>query len=169
MYLDHLRFYPWKTISNILQYRGLHQCLSGNLPKMQELQESQVLSLGQEDPLEEGIAAHSSILAWRIPGTWEPGGLPSVGSHRVRHDWSDTAAAAATYLEWASQVALVVKNPQATARNIRDAGSIPGSGRSPGWGKGNQLQCCCLENPIDRGSWWAAIHRVTELDMTEVT
>ena len=46
----------------------------------------QVESLGQEDPLEEGMATHSSVLAWRIPGTGEPGGLPSMGSHRVRHD-----------------------------------------------------------------------------------
>ena len=38
------------------------------------------------------MATHSSILAWRIPGTGEPGGLPSMGSHRVRHDWSDLAA-----------------------------------------------------------------------------
>ena len=41
---------------------------------------------GQEDPLGEGTETHSSILAWRIPGTGEPGGLPSMGSHRVRHD-----------------------------------------------------------------------------------
>ena len=45
--------------------------------------------------LEKEMATHSSILAWRIPGTEEPSGLPSVGSHRVRHDWSDLAAAAA--------------------------------------------------------------------------
>ena len=44
--------------------------------------------------LEKEIATHSSVLAWRIPGTGEPGGLPSMGSHRVRHDWSDLAAAA---------------------------------------------------------------------------
>ena len=45
--------------------------------------------------LEKEMATHSSILAWRIPGTGEPGGLPSMGSHRVRHDWSNLAAAAA--------------------------------------------------------------------------
>ena len=45
--------------------------------------------------LEEEMAAHSSVLAWRIPGTGEPGGLLSMGSHRVGHDWSDLAAAAA--------------------------------------------------------------------------
>ena len=46
--------------------------------------------------LEKEMATHSSVLAWRIPGMWEPGGLPTVGSHRVGHDWSDLAAAA----EW---------------------------------------------------------------------
>ena len=45
--------------------------------------------------LEKEMAAHSSVLAWRTPGTGEPGGLPSLGSHRVGHDWSDIAAAAA--------------------------------------------------------------------------
>ena len=45
--------------------------------------------------LEKEMAPHSSVLAWRIPGTGEPGGLLSLGSHKVRHDWSDLAAAAA--------------------------------------------------------------------------
>ena len=45
--------------------------------------------------LEEEMATHSSVLAWRIPGTGDPGGLPSLGLHRVGHDWSDLAAAAA--------------------------------------------------------------------------
>ena len=48
-------------------------------------------------------------------------------------------------------------------------GSIPVSGRSPGGGHGNPLQYSCLENPTDRGAWWATVHRVAELDMTEVT
>ena len=47
--------------------------------------------------LEKEMATHSSVLAWRIPGTGEPGGLPSMGSQRVRHDWGDLAAAAAGY------------------------------------------------------------------------
>ena len=50
------------------------------------IQETQVQSLGREDPLEKGMATHSSILAWRIPWTGEPGGLQSIGSHRVGHD-----------------------------------------------------------------------------------
>ena len=49
--------------------------------------------------LEKEMATHSSVLAWRIPGTAEPGGLSSMGSHRVRHDWSDLAAAAAAAAE----------------------------------------------------------------------
>ena len=57
-----------------------------NLLVMQEAQETQVRSLGLEDPLEEEIASHSSILAWRIPWTEEPGGLWSMGLQRVRHD-----------------------------------------------------------------------------------
>ena len=48
--------------------------------------------------LEKEMATHSSVLAWRIPGTAKPGGLPSMGSHRVGHDWSDLAAAAAASL-----------------------------------------------------------------------
>ena len=51
------------------------------------MQETQLRSLGREDPLETGMATHSSILAWRIPWTGEPGGLQSMGSPRVRHDW----------------------------------------------------------------------------------
>ena len=46
--------------------------------------------------LEKEMATHSSVLAWRIPGTGEPGGLPSMGSHRVGYDWSDLAAAASS-------------------------------------------------------------------------
>ena len=53
---------------------------------MQETEEMWVQSLGWEDPLEEGTATHSSILAWRIPWTEEPGRLQSMGSQRVRHD-----------------------------------------------------------------------------------
>ena len=54
-----------------------------NLPAMRE---TWVRFLGWEDPLEKGKATHSSILAWRIPGTGQPGGLPSMGSHRVGHN-----------------------------------------------------------------------------------
>ena len=81
--------------------------------------------------LEKEMATHSSILAWRIPGTGEPGRLPSKGSHRVGHNWSDLAAAAAAVLY------------------LRE-------------GNGSPLQCSCLENPRNRGAWWAAVYGVTQ-------
>ena len=57
-----------------------------NLPVMQDMQETQVQSPGREDPLEEGKATHSSILACRITWTEEPGGVYSIGLERIRHD-----------------------------------------------------------------------------------
>ena len=73
--------------------------------------------------------------------------------------------------EWASQVVLVVKNLPANAGDVRDLGSIPGLGRSPGGGHGNPLQYSCLENPIDRGVWWTTVHEwgCKESDLIEVT
>ena len=56
----------------------------------------------------------------------------------------------------------VIKNLPANAREARDAGSIPGLGRSPGEGHGNPLQYSCLENPMDRGAWWATVHGVAK-------
>ena len=72
----------------------------------------------------------------------------------------------------ASQDALVVKNPPATAGDIRDARSIPGSGRSLGEAHGNPLRYSCLENPMDRGAWQAIVpspQGCKESDMTEAT
>ena len=66
-------------------------------------------------------------------------------------------------------MALVVKNLPASVGDVRDVGSLPGSGRSPGGGHGNPLQYSCLENPMDRGAWWATVCRVTESDPAEVT
>ena len=63
----------------------------------------------------------------------------------------------------------VVRNPPANAGDIRDEGLIPGWGRSPGGGHRNPLQYSCLENPMDRGAWWATAYEVTELDTTEAT
>ena len=54
--------------------------------RLPAMRETQVRFLGQEDPLEKEMATHSSILAWKIPWTEEPSGLPSMGSHRVGHD-----------------------------------------------------------------------------------
>ena len=85
--------------------------------------------------LEKEMATHSSVLAWRIPGTGEPGGLPSTGSHRVGHDWSDLAAAAFSLTSFpGSSVG------KESAWNAGEASSIPGSGRSRGEGTGYPIQ-----------------------------
>ena len=79
--------------------------------------------------------------------------------HRFFTTWTTWAALLLIYTNWASQVLLVIKNPPA---NGGDEVSIPGSGRSPGGGHGNLLQYSCLENPMDKGAWWAIVHRVTK-------
>ena len=66
---------------------------------------------------------------------------------------------ASNHTRGASQGAPVVKNLPASAK---DAGVIPGPGRSPGAGHGNPLQCSCLENPMDKGAWWATVHEVVK-------
>ena len=97
------------------------------------------------------MAPHSSTLAWRIPGTGEPGGLPTIGAHRVGHDWSNLAAAAA-----------VVNNPPASAGDVRDTGVIPGLGQFLGGENGNPLQYSRLENPLNRGAWQAMVHKAAK-------
>ena len=63
----------------------------------------------------------------------------------------------------------MIRNLPANAGDAKDKGSVPGSGRSLGGEHGNPLQYSCLENPMDRGAWWATFHRVTESDTTEAT
>ena len=65
-------------------------------------------------------------------------------------------------LSRASQLAPVIKSLTANAGDLRDMGSIPGSGKFTGGGHGNPLQYSCLENPMDRGAWWATVHWVTK-------
>ena len=83
-----------------------------------------------------------------------PGGIQEKGEHE--------GIAAKWRVNLASEVVLVVKNPPVSAGDMRDVGSIPGSGRSPGGGNGYPLQYSCLENPMNRGAWWATVHRVTK-------
>ena len=116
------------------------------------------------------MATHSSILAWRIPGTGEPGGLPSMASHRVGHDWSDLASAAASAGEWSKSKGFFPggSDCKESSCNAGDLGSIPGLGRSPGEGNGNPLRYSCLENPHEQRSLtgyspWGC----KELDRTE--
>ena len=64
--------------------------------------------------------------------------------------------------KWTSQVAPVVRDPPAEAGDAGDAGLLPGWGRSPGGGRGNPLQCSCLENPTDRGAWRVTVHEAAK-------
>ena len=77
-YISDCYVYPFRK-----NWASLVAQMVKNLPAMQE---TQVQSLGQEDPLEKGIATHSNILAWRVPWTEQPGRLQSIGSQRVGHD-----------------------------------------------------------------------------------
>ena len=63
---------------------------------------------------------------------------------------------------WAAQGPLVIKNWPADTGDVRDMGSVPGSGRFPGEGNGYPFRYTCLENPMDRGAWWATAHRFTK-------
>jgi len=68
---------------------GLASLVAQLVKNLPAVEETRVRSLGWEDPLEKEMATHSSILAWKISGTEEPGGLQSMGSQRVGHDWSN--------------------------------------------------------------------------------
>ena len=57
----------------------------------------------------------------------------------------------------------MIKNPSANAGDLRDLGSIPGLGRSPGGGHGNPLQYSCLDKTVDRGAWWVTVHAVSRV------
>ena len=123
-----------------------------NMPAMQE---TQVQSLGWEDPLEKGMATHSSILAWRIPWTEKPSGLQSMGSQRVGHGdpwvgkfpWRSIRLPTPVFLGFPDG-----SDGKESTCNAGDLDSIPGLGRSPGEGNGYPLQYSCLENPYGQRS-----------------
>ena len=81
---------------------------------------------------------------------------------RVSERWGRSLSTHLCLLIGFIQVAPVVKNPPDSAGDVRDACSIPGSGRSPGGGHGSPLQYSCLENPMDREAWGATVHRVSK-------
>ena len=94
------------------------------------------------------------------PRDGEPGGLPSLGSHRVGHDWSDLAALSINHCVayYLAPSFYVLGFPgglkgKASSCNVGDPCSIPGSGKSPGKGNGNPLWYSCLENPMDGEAW----------------
>ena len=100
--------------------------------------ETRVRSLGWEDPLEEGMATHQSILAWRIPWTEGPSRLQSMGSQRVGHD-SATNTRTHTHIHQSSPRFLDSSVSKESACNAGDPGSVPGSRRSAGEGIGYPL------------------------------
>ena len=127
--------------------------------------------------LEKEMVTHSSVLAWRIPGTGEPGRLPSMGSHRVGHNWSDLAAAAAARYwrrQWQPTPVLLPGKSHGrrslvgySAWGRKESGTTERihfhfSLSCMGEGNSNPLQCSCLENPRDRGAQRAAIYGVAQ-------
>ena len=109
------------------------------------------------------VWASSRIWWW----TGKPGVLQSMGLQRVGHYWETEQQQYIYIYIWASQVALVVKNLLANAEDIRHAGLIPGSGRSPGVRNSNPLQYSYLENLMEGGDWQATVHTVTKSNTTE--
>ena len=113
-------------------------------------QETQVWSLGWEDPLEEEMATHSSILAWDFPWTEKPGGLQSMGSKRMGHNWAIN-----TFTFWwlsGKESACKAGNPCLTLdwedlleEEMETHSSI-----------------LTWENPMGRGAWWAIVYRVAK-------
>ena len=88
------------TVSS--SFEGSPQLVTQTVKTLPAVQETWVQSLDWEYPLEEGMATHSSILAWRIPRTEEPSGLQSMGSRRVRHDWAHTPSGDPEYNRYQS-------------------------------------------------------------------
>ena len=109
--------------------------------------------------LEKEMATHSSVLAWRIPGTGEPGGPLSMGSHRVGHDWSDLAAAASSF--WSGWLIPGGSDDKSVCLQCGRPGFNPWVWKIP-WRNGNPLQYCCLENPMDGGAWWVTVHGIAK-------
>ena len=87
----------WRVWKVILQWTSL---VAQMVKPLSTIRETRVRSLGREDPLEKEMATHSSILAWRIPWTEEPGGLQSMGSQRVRDNWATSLPSWKILLQW---------------------------------------------------------------------
>ena len=108
---------------------------------------------------------------WSVPSMWQLFGCPESSYFFYMVQWKNMnelfgqcyvhrSPALMLYLNFPS--GSLIKNLPASAGDTRDEGSIPGSGRSPGVGNGNQLQYSCLENPMNRGAWQATVHGVTK-------
>ena len=158
-------FYPTNENLYLQKDNFLVAQVVKNLPAMQE---TQVLSLGREDPLENEMTTHSITLAWRIPWTGEPGGLWSIGSQRVGHDWV-TFIFHYSKKRWASKVAVVIKNPLANPGDRRDVAQSLGWEEHLEEGMATHFSILVWRIPIDRGARQTTYDRwgCKESDMTE--
>ena len=114
------------------------------------------------------VTGHLSLLRLLVEAQWPHGmwdhssptrdrsHIPYIARWILNH-WT-TREVPGNDLLLSGSRALVVKNPPTNSGDVRDVGSISGSGRSPGGGHGNPLQYSCLENPMDRGAWWATVY-----------
>ena len=113
--------------------------MAQRLKRLPRMRETQVRTLGWEDLLEKEMATHSGSRAWRIP--WREGAWWAT-VHRVAKSQTRLSDFTFTF--------------------ERNAVSISGSERCPGGGYGNPLKYSCLENSMDRGAWWAMVHKVSK-------
>ena len=156
--------------SSPLTFYGIHENI--NNAHTQNHLRNFILESVQEKWLRNPMCRHRT---WLMALTLWPRHLPPAGASVTsckktsRSSRSASTAESSTVLIWlryskcwASQVALVAKNLSAKAGDIRDTGSIPGLGRSPGGRHGNPLQYSCLQNPMDRGAWWPIVRGVTK-------
>ena len=118
------------------------------------MRETQVRS--GEDPLEKEMAIHSSTIAWKIPWTEEPGRLQSIESQRVRHTWATSLHCRQILTNLSHQRSLWLKLIRICLQCGR-LRSNPWSVRYPGEGNDSPLQYSCLEDPLDKGAWWATV------------
>ena len=163
----------------------LASLVAQRLKRLPPMRETWVRSLGQEDPLEKVMATHSSVLAWRIPGTggawWAA--IYGVTQSQTRPKWLSSSSNQAIiwimpiiffwkllfhiklhdwqYIYFYFYHHVLVFPGGSVVKNLPanagDASSVPEIGRSPGEGNGNPLQYSCLENPMDRGAWWVTV------------
>ena len=113
--------------------------------------------------VEKEMATHSSVLAWRIPGTVGPSGLPSLGSHRVGHDWSAlAAAAAAAYIYIGFPGGTSGKEPTCQCRIHKKHGFYHWVGKIPWRRKWQPTLYSCLRKLVERGAWQATVHGVAK-------